>query len=108
MNVFDRESVGWRAIFRPSIVFQGRPAPALSEPNHLAKEVNFFSICTNDSIPYTLVVVRKYETVAGLGCTALPIVLRSTATVVQAAPRQRWKSVFATRRVESFLTQCSV
>ena len=34
----------------------------------LTKEVEFFSICTNDSFPDTLDVDRTYQTVAGLSC----------------------------------------
>ncbi len=50
--------------------------PLLAKPGHLLKEVKFFSICTNDSILYTLVVDRTCENVAGLDCTALSVVLR--------------------------------
>jgi hypothetical protein len=43
--------------------------------HRLTKEVEFFSICTNDSFPDTLDVDRTYETVAGLSCIALPLPL---------------------------------
>jgi hypothetical protein len=43
------------------------------QPVHrLTKEVTFFSICTNDSIPDTLVIDRTYETVAGISSAAMP------------------------------------
>ena len=38
----------------------------------LTKEVQFFSICTNDSFPDTLYLDRTYETVAGFSCIPLP------------------------------------
>ena len=62
------------------------PAAAVMA-NHFAKEVNFFSIGTNDLVQYTLAVDRTNERVAGLFCPAHPAVLSFVRDVIRAGTR---------------------
>jgi phosphotransferase system enzyme I (PtsI) len=62
------------------------PSAALMA-THFAKEVNFFSIGTNDLIQYTLAVDRTNERVAGLFCPGHPSVLALVRDVIRAGGR---------------------
>ena len=63
-----------------------RSAAALMA-SEFAKEVNFFSIGTNDLVQYTLAVDRTNERVAGLFCPAHPAHLRLVRDVIRAGNR---------------------
>ncbi|MGE5610499.1 MAG: phosphoenolpyruvate--protein phosphotransferase [Bacillota bacterium] len=62
------------------------PSAALMA-NQFSREVNFFSIGTNDLIQYTLAVDRTNEKVAGLFCPAHPAVLTLLRDVIRAGHR---------------------
>ena len=105
MNAFDRESDRGRAPSCRSGPFPGRPARSLAKPEHRTKEVEFFSICTNDSIPYTLTVDRPYETATGFSCTAKPSPAPPPRRRERLQAMVQVSTCGATRWVESQLTR---
>ncbi len=83
MEDLDEESAAYNRDIQIGIMIE-TPSAALMAST-LARDVNFFSIGTNDLVQYTLAVDRGNELVSTLYSSADPAVLRLIRTVIQDA-----------------------